>query len=76
MPLIVPAIGAVLFYFAFKSFLDTRKRGYGERTDKSKNRLSALLVSFAVFGALWYLLFYLATSGIFGGAAGGLRLWI
>lgn len=68
--MLVPLIGAVLFFVVFYNFLNTRKpREFGARPDKGRNALIALVVSFAVFGLLWYLVWYLASRGLFGGTS-------
>lgn len=69
--MLVPVVAAAVFFFVFYSFLNSRpKKGYGQRVDRSKNRLVALVVSLVVLVLLWWLLIYLASTGVFAGARG------
>lgn len=75
--MIVPVIAAAVFFAVFLSYLNSRPaKGYGQRVDRAKNRLIALIVSLVVLVLLWWLIIYLASSGLFSGARGllgGLR---
>lgn len=71
--LLVPVVCSALFFLVFLGYLNSRPVDYGKRVDKGRNRLLAFLLSLVVLVALWWLLIYLASTGIFAGVYSGLR---
>lgn len=66
--MLVPVAAAVVAFFVFYSFLQSRKVPIGQHQDKAKNRLVAFVLALVVLAVMWWLLLFLASRGVLSGA--------